>query len=236
MPTLFRPSGGVFYHWRGLRRRKLWRSFSTSLAAWLESWNIPPSELLLISPSGGYTLPHAWLKKFTKIQAFDLDPLAPWLFRMRHRGLNINFVCTDMFWQNDRLNLAALRKALHDHPKAAVLFCNVLGQLPLEGTLTEAAWTGYLDELRELMATRHWATYHDLYTIENLPRTEHAVTVERLAQAATIEAALAFSGSPGKLEVIDHLLHGSWSQGLESQLMAWSLSDRCLHVIEGLRH
>src|SRR4051794_9109699 len=96
---IFRPSGGALYHWRAFRRRHAWRDFNREIEDWLNAWDCPREHLILIGPSGGYTLPTAWLKSFSNISAYDLDPLAPLFFRLRHRGVKVEFRRQDIFWR-----------------------------------------------------------------------------------------------------------------------------------------
>lgn len=208
---IFRPSGGVLYHWRAWRRRAHWQPFVNDLEKWLTQWNAAHltksvqknSELILIGPSAGYTLPHPWLKRFSKITAYDLDPLAPLLFRRVHPGVTVMFKRKDAFWKDGRLSIEPLQKLLTAHPHAAILFSNVLGQLLLEGTADETQWLKFLGTLREALNGRAWASYHDLYTHEDG-------------------------------EVIDHLLSGDWKQGLPTSEFRWPLTARSLHILEGV--
>jgi len=66
-----------------------------------------------------------------------------------------------MCWDQGRLSLSPLRRALKDHPGAAVLFVNVLGQVLLEGSATEEEWQKFLQDLRKELSSRPWASYHD---------------------------------------------------------------------------
>lgn len=192
-----RPSGGLVYHWRALTSGWwLWRTFRRDIAQWLEIWECPKETLILIGPSGGHTLPRAWLKKFKRIEAYDLDPLAHLFFQLRHRHPNIQFHNEDMFWRDGRLSLAPIQKVLRDFPDASILFCNVLGQVLLENYAEEADWYQYLKELRQCLSGRAWASYHDMYSTER-----------------------------GR-EEIDHLTNGSWLDGLIQLQFEWRLSRR----------
>jgi hypothetical protein len=237
--SLFRPSGGGSYHWRGLRRRSLWQPFCKSLAIWLKRWNPPREGLILIGPSGGYTLPNEWLRSFGEVHAFDLDPLAPWFFRRRH-GLYAHFERRDVFWRtspngNRELSLEPLREILAKHPGCTVLFCNVLGQVPLEGSLTEGQWHRYLSELRQELAGRSWASYHDIFSLRPIPLAQHAEATQMLA------AEISPTGLPGvlkalpvahEIQAIDHLLLSNWTDGLAKIRLGWSLTPQSLHIIE----
>lgn len=200
---IFRPSGGLRYHWRAFRQRHRWHEFSFQIAEWLDTWHPPVEKLVLIGPSAGYTLPTAWLRRFSQVVAYDLDPLAPFLFRWNHPGVHVRFHRENIFWQDRRLSLDQVVSIKARHPRAAFLFANVLGQVLLEGRADEAEWQEFLGGLRALMKGRHWASYHDLFTYEGN-------------------------------EVIDHLMEGLWNRGLPSRQFRWQLTDRSLHMIEGV--
>lgn len=197
--NLFRPSGGLVYHWRALKNGRRWRTFRRDVAQWLDFWDCSKEHLVLIGPSGGHTLPTKWLRSFQKIDAYDLDPLAKFFFQLRHRHPALTFHQKDMFWREGRLSLAPMQEVLAEHPRASVLFCNVLGQVLLERPAEESHWYQFLKELRQLLNGRSWASFHDMYSKEK-----------------------------GFAE-IDHLTNGSWLDGLIQLHFDWPLSKRNHH-------
>jgi len=199
---VFRPSGGLIYHWRARRNERRWQPFCLELARELEKWNPPREHLLLIGPSAGYTLPSRWLASFSSITAYDLDPLAPWFFRRNHPHAAVTFVKQNLFWIGGKLSVAPLDHVLSKAPEnSVVLFANVLGQLLLEGDASEDEFQKFLSDLRAHLGSRPWASYHDQLTEE---RHEH----------------------------IDHLTSGPWSDGLYRQRLKWSLTEQSLHWVE----
>lgn len=164
MLGIFLPSGGLRYHLRSRRYRSLWQPFRDEIQDWLETWNCDFDELVLLGPSAAYTLPTPWLKKFKTIYAYDLDPLAPLMFRWQHGSLNIGFRRKNLFWENGNLSTQPLREVLNSHPKANLLFANVLGQVLLEGRADEEEWRRFLGQLRRILRFRNWGSYHDLFT------------------------------------------------------------------------
>lgn len=170
---LIRPSGGLYYHLRAWRHRHLWRPFRSQITDWLSSWSCPREELILLGPSAGYSLPDDWLKSFRKIEAFDLDPLSGPLFRRLHPDLPVKFHRVNLFWQDGRLSTAPLQNLLIEHPRATILFCNILGQVLLEGRASEEEWTAFLRRLREILHPHHWASYHDVHTLEGHTQIDH---------------------------------------------------------------
>lgn len=169
----FRPSGGVLYHLRAWRSQSAWQPFREQIKAWLEAWSPPTNELILVGPSAGYTLPTDWLKNFDQITAYDLDPLAPALFRLQHPKIKITFQRQDMFWRRGQLSLDPLKAALRIHPKAAVLFVNVLGQVLVERKAQESDWQEFLAGLRRELGSRSWASYHDRYSSSGTEVIDH---------------------------------------------------------------
>ncbi|MGZ3724055.1 MAG: hypothetical protein ACXVA9_14025 [Bdellovibrionales bacterium] len=233
MRQMFRPSGGVLYHLRALRSRTRWRTFTDDLEKWLFNWRKPGGTLLLVGPSGGYTLSTKWLRGFDEIHAFDIDPLAAWFFGMRHPGVHAHFHRQDLFWRDGRLSTLAVESALQAHPKASVLFCNVLGQLPLENRIPDGDMERYLKQLRASLQGSTWASYHDLYTVEPLPAANHEKVERAFRVGADITAGVA--GVP-RLEIVDHTLAGDWGKGLQSERLSWPLTSRSLHLIEALKN
>lgn len=225
----WRPSGGLTYHLRAWRSQKAWRPFRDAIASWLAEWKIEKDELILIGPSGGYTLPREWLQGFRKIHAYDADPLAGLFFRRQHPQANAEFHREDVFWQKDRLSSAKLDEIVSRHPRAALLFSNVLGQVLLEGRADEGEWRRFLKKLGALLATREWASYHDLYSVAGLPRSKHEETLNRFRESKSVNA---FERGT----VTDHLLTDvEWPKASAKTIFGWSLTDRDLHLVEAVR-
>lgn len=87
--------------------------------------------------------------------------------------MNITFIKQNLFWQEGHLSLVPLREVLTRHPRAAVLFSNVIGQVLLEGQATDFEWAVYLRGLRSLLRDRRWASYHDRFTHEGGEIIDH---------------------------------------------------------------
>lgn len=150
-PSLFHYSGGLTYHWRAFRnQQKLWAKHRFQTAAFLEEWNPQASILYLIGPSGGYSLPQDWLKKFKTIIAMEPDPVARKIFELRS-GLKPNWIKTPFSFD-------ALKKGdLRFSENSSILFCNLLGQMDFDqdsGMLAQ-------EELCKLAQTHEIASYHD---------------------------------------------------------------------------
>ncbi len=95
------PAGGLVYHLRALRHRPLWRAYSDRLAGWLQAWNPPCRELVLIGPSAGWTLPAAFLAGFGQVHVLEPDPLARRLLGRRFADTKLVFDRLDCLCDRD---------------------------------------------------------------------------------------------------------------------------------------
>jgi hypothetical protein len=142
-------SGGFFYHLRALRfRDRFWAGHLEGTARFLESWNPKSRSILLVGPSGGYSIPRGWLSRFETISAYEPDPIARFVFERRHR--------VKPHWIRRRFPFRSLDPLSQVPPTTgAVLFCNLLGQIVIQnpGKLSK--------KLRAGLEGREWASYHD---------------------------------------------------------------------------
>jgi hypothetical protein len=152
------PSGGLIWHGRALRYRRLWTPFLQTIDHWLAQWQPPTSALLLLGASAGWSLPSRFLCRFRQIHAIDLDPLAPRLFRFNHAQA-LTSSGTECTWSHGNFfnNTADVLKTYPDH---AILFSNVLGQHALQINHIEQAERDFAS-LTHLLQGRSWASYHD---------------------------------------------------------------------------
>ena len=148
-------SGGLNWHLRAFwRRRVLWQPFQKALAGFLDQWNPTAEALILVGPSAGWCLPDPFLSRFTSITAIDPDPWAGPLFRLIHpRAALKDWIRGDFFAEADRLLTA--------QPKAAVLFCNVLGQLRFSG-LKGPDVQARIAQIAPMLAGHPWASFHEI--------------------------------------------------------------------------
>ena len=130
--SLFTPSGGLVYHARALRYRNgLWAPFREALADWLRQHLAVADELILVGPSGGHCLPIAHLSRFGRVLVLEPDPLARRILALRLRGARLHFEHRDLLVQPLLTGRPGLDALLRQRPQAAVLFCNLLGQVQL---------------------------------------------------------------------------------------------------------
>jgi hypothetical protein len=132
------PSGGLAYHLSALRfRRSRWQPFIASVERWLkQDWNPPASELIVFGPSAGWTLPLSFLTGFTRVTAVEPDPLARHLLQRRFAPslrptTRLELVADPSLLPWFGARTEAFGEFLAGRPGAAVLFSNVLGQIPL---------------------------------------------------------------------------------------------------------
>jgi hypothetical protein len=233
---LVHPSGGLVYHFRALQNSATrWEPFRKQVESWLNEWNPPGDHLLLMAPSGGYTLPLRWFSRFKTITALELDPIARGIFSYRlKRALGKN--APELLWvTEDYLSPAQPQKLIElskKIPKVPVLWSNVLGQLnldlPEEQTFPSQDWH---HAFQEFIRNRSAASYHDrlsgqthdwdlaaLHAIEksSVPRSN-----QELAQFLTISCVLT-----------DHETEIFSKDFSSRQYSAWQISQEQSQLIE----
>ncbi|MCU0842567.1 MAG: hypothetical protein MUC79_12740 [Thiobacillaceae bacterium] len=216
--SLFHPSGGLRYHLRALRYRDgLWRPYRRAVASWLEDWRPPPKHLVLVGPSGGYTLTEAFLACFARVTVLEPDPLARAVLRRRFTGV--------VFDRAEPLRDPA--DLPRRFPDAAFLFCNLLGQawqgLPASQSVQPA-------EVVKALAGRDWASYHDVVSTRRPADAEGPVELDRLP---TLEALLGRFWRGGALEIVDHGTHGLCPEWRRAYVV-WPLTPRQHQLVEWL--
>ena len=237
-PGLVSHSGGLIWHFRAWRRHAgLWADFCHRIDRFLIDWQhelhqhyTAPGRLpgvILLGPSGGWCLPRrGFLEQFASVVMVDSDPLAKKIFYRRHHV----HARTDQEWVwIASIFERVLPALLARHPHHAVLFCNVLGQLryrddqPLERIEFE------LNQLKVLLAGRHWASFHD--RISGDARHGQATASEFSASGPVQPADLAKRVAT-KGEWLDHLTENVLPPQSGRRLMCWPISQRRLHWVE----
>ena len=225
------PTGGLFYHLAALRYRKShWRPFLSRVDEWLTSWNPREKTLVVFGPSAGWTLPKSFLARFDRIVAVEPDPLARFLFARRiGRSARIEFCSrTDLLpWLRADVSGEPLAEFLRETGPAAVLFSNLLGQVPLllAPETFEARKKKASESFARALAGRNWASYHDLVSSEREPEPS---PLDR-GFDSDIET-LAGEIFPAGAEISDH--ETAWiSKGCRAELAKWRLRPGAWHVI-----
>lgn len=221
--TLLGPSGGLLWHWRAVTGRRRTAATRRAVAQWLDNWRPPCTELIVVGPSAGWMLPGEFLQRFRTLIAFDLDPSARWLFAMRH-GTRLRRHGVQWCWNRQDFT-ANLQQALQAHPNAAVLFCNVLGQLSLE----RDDHSQVLAAIPGQLGAHHWASIHDVYSghvdLSRLP-LRPVFTLTR----PLIPDDLRRLGCSGTWH--DHGTSGLFAYGVCRTFLPWMITATRMHWLE----
>ena len=217
-------SGGFFYHLRAWRfKNSLWKAHLSATAKFLESWNPKSRSILLIGPSGGYSIPKGWLARFETIVAYEPDPLARWIFEWRH-GVKPRWIRKKFPFRS----LDPLKRV--PDSIGAVLFCNILGQIVISSPGRMAR------SLKKGLEGREWASYHDALSGS---RIEFDLEEARPARASIHEMKgwIYVADRNRKLiEVNSHTapeVFQDW-KGLKFAYWQWRIVPGYTHLIEGV--
>jgi hypothetical protein len=183
-----------------------------------------------------------WLKRFSRLIAVDLDPLAAWLFGIRHQGLQ------GLEWK--KLNaLNDLDTLLKLYPKASILFDNMLGQQALmsvdEGRFSEselAALERMLSELQVRLRGRTWGSLHDrlsgpvIMASDQYTKYIHAPFVRRSDKHRSNDELMsdlaAIDGLKAQGEWLDHLTSGVFTDDHARAYVLWPFAKDYWHWLE----
>jgi hypothetical protein len=170
------------------------------------------------------------LIQFKRIDVYDIDPLVPLLFGIRHArhvqraGAQVNYHRMDA--------IGALEAILHEHPQACVWFDNVLGQHRYRVRDLEATERDLL-ALKTQLAGRAWGSVHDW-----LSGPVRAITP---LEAIKVVAAQSLDPAWVQQRLADIQAHGTWSDHLTSgvfpaeldcQYVAWPYSQEYSHWLQ----
>ncbi|MGE0763348.1 MAG: hypothetical protein AB7N80_08720 [Bdellovibrionales bacterium] len=232
--NLFGTTGGLAYHYKAWRyRQQLWDSHRQGTSAWLKSWQPHSRHLVLIGPSAGYSLPRAFLEQFDRLTATDPDILSSRLFQVRFKGLTVNWARQNYFSQKQGLlwpeGLFHLRE---EHPDAAFLFCNFLGQLPLLSRHFDSQRESWLKHWQIFQQNSEWASFHDLWSTDQglPPASLWANASPDLAASARHFVPADFKGT-----VRDHMTRDLFRDSCPRAQWLWHLTPNQTHCIEGVR-
>lgn len=240
---VFNPAGGLSYHCRAaLNASQRWGPFRENVGSWLRGWQPPERHLVLVGPSGGYTLPITWLTTFEKLTILEPDPVARWLLRRKltnqvrtnrsGRSPECAFIADDnLVTQPARLPELVARNA-----PCAILFSNILGQLGhLIGDATRGDTAAIKAAVRDVARHRSWASYHDRVSgavAPNIPPTGlHAP--RRLTEA---ELYPLYAHSPKTVTLVDHDTDELFPKDVAHSYFSWPLTAGYFHLIEAVRH
>ncbi|MCB1906170.1 MAG: hypothetical protein KDH15_02275 [Rhodocyclaceae bacterium] len=211
------------YHLRAMcHRDRRWRPFRDTLANWFDAWRPPCRRLVLVGPSAGHTLPLAEMAGFTEIVALEPDPIARRWLAWRARSLPLRFDGRDVLGGWD-----PLRGLTSGFPDAAVLFCNVLGQV------APAAGGRWHERLADALRGQHWASYHDVVSTEARPLRGASPVV---SDASRLEDVLARFWAGGELALVDHDTFRLAGPSQPAGYALWPLAAGRWHLIEWVVH
>jgi hypothetical protein len=238
--SLLTLSGGLVYHLRALRyRSSLWPPFRSGLERWLASSRLGSAgELLLVGPSAGHCLPLAWLEGFERLTLLEPDPLARRMLSLRLPRKQLELEHRDLLLEPLLSGTPGLDAVLERRPRAAVLFCNVLGQLhfALSEQQQERFQSEFVRRIVPALAGRAWGSFHDYWSVDwrhgQAAVPEHAAFEQQPRDAALADA---WFGSEGPtVTVLDHGTSQLFPAALPRDYFSWQITPRALHVIEAV--
>ncbi len=240
LKRIFHPSGGLVYHFTAMRYgRSAWKPFRDQVAVWLNSWRTPPSQLVIVGPSGGYCLNKEFLKRFESIVLVETDPIAPWMFRMRHslRKGCLTDRCNYFLPKDSETSQGGLDLFFDRYKNSAILFSNVIGQLSYEEPYVKDP-DFFLDLLEELKGflDQHpcWLSFHDsLSSKTRFQLASDSVSLEPGESPESLLQQIRFDATPTgtEVEIMDH----DTSQMFENFVRhygVWHLTPLQHHLIE----
>jgi hypothetical protein len=237
---LFTPTGGLVYHARALRYRAgLWAPFRAALAEWLERCLPPSEELILIGPSGGHCLPLTLLSRSRRLVVLEPDALARLILRLRLAPARLEVEHRDLLLAPLLSGSAALDTLLERRPRAAVLFCNLLGQVQID--LGEEQQERFQVEFRRrllpLLAGRRWASFHDRWSVDREPRASPSLPTTLVFHRRPSDQELgdAYFGAAGApITAFDHGASALFPDAWPRRYFSWQLTPHALHLVEGV--
>jgi len=235
--ALVNPAGGLVYHVRAaIYGRLFWKKFKQELAAWLQQWQPTEQKLIIVGQSGGYMLDAQFLAQFKEIIAIDPDPLAAWIFKRRFGQLDsVMQTRSEDFFIEPGCDTTAFRSFLDSHTDAAVLFSNVLGQLPFlisDDTQRDSMMRFWHDRLNKMLEGRSWASFHDRYSSTRKPRRSSLLQVDR--QLRDEELIWHFYGRDASGTWYDHQTQQFFEKNTHYTYFLWQITPRAFHIIEGV--
>ncbi|HVK62714.1 MAG TPA: hypothetical protein VM432_14240 [Bdellovibrionales bacterium] len=228
------PTGGLGYHFTAWRFSKTWNTFRERIRIWLSQWSPQEKQLILFGPSSGYTLSQDFLARFAVIRVVEPDPAARLLFKRKFQSLRdrIRFEAAyDIlpWWNEDADDPSEkLKKFLADcetqDGPCAILFSNILGQIPLLKTCYDEP---HLQKsFTDALSTKSWASYHDLFSGRSIDMDR---CPDAIVMSGDIEV-LARRFFRNSAAITDH--GTTWlGDGTTVAVTRWNLTPKNSHVI-----
>jgi hypothetical protein len=207
---------------KALRYGSGWEFTRYQIKTTLESFLNAHRELILIGPSAGYLLPK--LSEHTGVR-IDFDVTSQPLFFLRH-GANFKTIRKDLF-PGGELDCDFLRSILRSHPKAGILFCNILGQMPLQyfGCFSNDNWKN----LNDMVMGRSFASIHDRMSgpaqvgldLEKICDFQNKPSLDQLATEFKLSG-----------EWVDHETSSLFEGACQFRYVLWPISKKRTHLLE----
>ncbi|MCB0407235.1 MAG: hypothetical protein KDD34_03465, partial [Bdellovibrionales bacterium] len=119
------------------------------------------------------------------------------------------------------------------HPNAALLLCNVLGQWPLLEKVDASQMKNWCESLQQIFSGSQWASYHDLFSaaisIKKIPQEILIKPLPLLIESHDVEQ---FWYNLGVPSVTDHLTLNIFNDIKARKQLLWPLTPKQLHLIE----
>jgi hypothetical protein len=228
-------TGGLSWHVHAYYAGKRWQPTLQLIDQFLAQVTPKSDHLLLIGGSAGWMMPPNWLSRFERIDAYDIDPLAPGLFNWRHgpllkaQGIDVHHHRQDA--------LASLPDLLQQHPKACIWFDNVLGQHRFRVPDVKRA-EHELAQFKTTLKGRHWGSLHDVWSGPTDGRLlpaglnvwSHHVTAKQSLEAAFSQKLLASVGAKDAWH--DHLTSQVFAPEAQTSWMPWAFKPNYWHWLQ----
>ena len=228
-------TGGLNWHAHAWQSRARWQPTTEAIAQFLQSTQPSSMHLLLLGGSAGWMMPSAWLQRFARIDAYDIDPFAPWLFRQLHgRALDQSGTVVH---HHRRDALIELDTILSEHPKACIWFDNMLGQHRYR-VRDEVRTERELQALQHRLSGRHWGSVHDVYSgssrlsldATRFQTLQHKQVRAEQVDDAYLQALLQKSQAQGVWN--DHCTTVVFPPGTSTWLMPWEFRPGYWHWLQ----
>jgi hypothetical protein len=228
-------TGGLNWHVQAYPSRKRWQPTVQLSDQFLAQVQPKSEHLVLIGGSAGWMMPPNWPDRFKRIDAYDIDPLAAWLFdghhgkRLKAQGIAVHHHRHDA--------LATLPEILKEHPKACLWFDNVLGQHRFR-IRDQVRVEHELAQLKTTLQGRNWGSLHDVWSgptdgrllPAGLQVWSHHVTAKQGMEAAFSQKLLASVGAKDAWH--DHLTSHVFSHSTPTTWMPWAFKPNYWHWLQ----
>ena len=228
-------TGGLNWHVHAHHSLKRWQPTLQLIEQFLAQIEPKSDHLLLIGGSAGWMMPPTWLNRFRRIDAYDIDPLAHWLFNWRH-GRRLKDLKIEVHHHRQDA-LITLPEILQQHPNACIWFDNVLGQHRYR-LRDEARVERELAQIKTTLINRNWGSLHDVFSGPTDGRLmpaglnvwAHHVTAKQGLDNAFSQKLLASVGAKDVWQ--DHLTREVFAPTTQTMWMPWAFKPNYWHWLQ----